>query len=493
MSGIARGAAWMVGLRIVDRALGLISTIVLARLLVPADFGLIAMTMTFIALIELAGAFSFEIALIQNPHPTRAQYDTAWTLNLCFAFMCATLIALLAPVAAAFYAEPRLTLVMLAFAALWTISGFDNIGTVNFRREMDFGREFRFMLGRRIAGFVVTISCALLFRSYWALVAGQAASRAAGLWLSYSMSSYRPRLSFAARRDLFSFSSWLLISNVLGFALSRLTHFVVGRVHGAGALGLYTMSAELARMPSSELSAPINRAVLPGLSRVNQDLAKWRQVYLDVFATTVALSLPASIGLAMLAGVLIDVVLGPKWVESAPLMVILAVAGAIEAATSNSGVAYLSLGRSRMVAIISAIKLSVLAIGALVLSPLYGLIGVALAELLASVVTGCFSTPVLMRAVGLRGRDVLGAVWRPIVSTAVMTACLYALAGWPFDPPAGDHHGWAWLLQCIAAGAATYVATTGVLWHLCGQPDGPERHALTHAQALWGRLRRQAA
>jgi lipopolysaccharide exporter len=79
---IATGAVWMVFMRLCDRMLGLVSTLVLARLLVPSDFGLVAMAMSFITLIELAGAFSFEVALIQRADPTRAHYDTAWTLNL---------------------------------------------------------------------------------------------------------------------------------------------------------------------------------------------------------------------------------------------------------------------------------------------------------------------------------------------------------------------------------------------------------------------------
>src|SRR5262245_59379519 len=130
---IARGATWMVLWRVCDRLLGLLSTLVLARVLVPADFGLVAMAMSFIALIELASAFSFELALIQRREVERAHYDTAWTLNVAFGLLCGALIALSAPLAAAFYAEPRLIEVMWVLAATWALQGFENIGVVNFR------------------------------------------------------------------------------------------------------------------------------------------------------------------------------------------------------------------------------------------------------------------------------------------------------------------------------------------------------------------------
>ena len=121
-----------------------VNILILARLLVPADFGLVAMAMSAIAIIELASAFSFEVALIQREHPTREYYDTAWTLNVALGTACALATVGLAYPAALFYGEPRLTPVMLVLAGGWIVQSFENIGTVNFRRDMDFSREFRF-------------------------------------------------------------------------------------------------------------------------------------------------------------------------------------------------------------------------------------------------------------------------------------------------------------------------------------------------------------
>src|SRR5690349_8288264 len=110
---MARGAAWMVLFRLFDRSVGIVSTAVLARLLVPADFGLVAMAMSVIAIIELATAFSFEVALIQKADPGREHYDTAWTLNILMAAGAALLTAALAAPAASMYGDQRLVAVML--------------------------------------------------------------------------------------------------------------------------------------------------------------------------------------------------------------------------------------------------------------------------------------------------------------------------------------------------------------------------------------------
>src|SRR5438132_11910652 len=229
---MARGAAWMVLFRLFDRSIGVISTTILARLLVPADFGLVAMAMSVIAIVELATSFSFEIALIQSPDPQREHFDTAWTLNVLVAIGGAIVTALAAYPTASFYGDPRLAPVMFAIGGAWFIMGFENIGTVNFRREMNFSTEFKWMASKRVISFIVTLTAAWIFRSYWALVIGTATGRIAGVTLSYVMHPYRPRLTLSRTRELFSFSGWMLANNIIGVIFSRIPHFFVGRGFG---------------------------------------------------------------------------------------------------------------------------------------------------------------------------------------------------------------------------------------------------------------------
>lgn len=475
---IARGAAWMVLMRIVDRGLGLVSTLVLARLLVPADFGVMAMAMTFIALIELAGAFNFDIVLIQRQNPSRDHYDTAWTLQLAFALFCGVTIAALAPAAAAFYNEPRLVPIMLVLGFAWGLTGLENIGIVNFRRDLNFAREFKFTIARRLLGFVVTLVLAFTLRSYWALIAGIVTTRVASVVLSYTMEPFRPRLSLAARKDLFGFSGWMFVSNIIGFGLARMTHFIVGRVNGPEALGLYSIASEMARLPSTELSAPINRAVLPGLSRVNDDPERWRALFIEVQGATIALTLPTCIGLVMLAGPFVEVVLGMKWVDAIPVLIVLAIGGALEVTTSNTGIAYLSLGKPRLIAAVNGTKLTVLGLLALWLVPAHGVIGMAFAELGSALTAILVSLPVVMRIARIPVSQLAAALWRPVTASAVMAAGLFELIGPPLAVSVDGPRSPAVLLGGIAAGGATYVAVMWVLWMLAGRPDGTERRVL---------------
>ena len=491
---IAYGAAWMLLMRLADRALGLISTLILARLLIPADFGLIAMAMSFIALIELASAFSFEVVLIQHANPTRAHYDTAFTLNLGFSLGCALLMVALAPVAADFYDEPRLMIVMVALAGGWALQGIENIGVVNFRRKMEFSREFSFMVGKRFVGFVVTLILAYALRSYWALVIGQVTTRLTGVALSYALEPYRPRLSLAARRDLFSFSGWLLMTNAMVFGLTRLSHFIVGRALGTTALGLYAVASEIARLPSTEVSAPINRALFPGLARLTGDPAGLRQVFLEALSVTIVITLPASVGLALVATPLVEVMLGSKWLGAAPILAVLAVSGAIEMVAANNGIIYLALGNPRLLAILSAVKLLLLIGFAFMLVPTHGLLGMAFAELLASATAVVISTVMALRAIKLSFASLLGAIWRPILATAALSAAVMQVQQVQSvtieQPVSGPLLA---LVAGVVVGVLVYFFSLFALWVAVGRPAGAEQLVTGRMRALLAQLNRRSA
>lgn len=258
---------------------------------------------------------------------------------------------------------------MLVLAAAWLIAGFENVGTVEFRRVIDLRWEFGFMAAKRMVSFLLTIALALLFRSYWARVIGMLLGRFAGVILSYVLHPYRPRFSLAASRDLFSFSGWLLPNNLLGVGILRAPHFFFGRWSGPQALGLYTVASALAYLPATELIAPVNRALFPGFAKFIDDGAKFRPTFMDVIAVIVMVVVPVSIGIAVVAEPLLRVLLGPQWMDAVPVIQLLAPAGAIVALTSNNVSAYVALGRTALAPLIMAVRIGVLIAALVWLAP----------------------------------------------------------------------------------------------------------------------------
>ncbi len=459
--------------RVAERGLGLVSLLILARVLVPADFGLIAMAMSVIAFVELASTFGFDLALIQREHLTREHYDTAWTLQIAFGLLSAALIVALAYPSAWFYDEPRIIPVMLVLAASRGVQSFENIGTVDFRRRMDFSREFRFSAWKKIVGFVITVALAVAFRTYWALIAGVLAGRVTGLILSYTMQPYRPRFSLAARDDLFSFSSWVFVVGLASFASQRSSHFVVGRLLGPAALGLYTVGSEIALLPSTDLIAPINRAVFPGFARMTSDPESMRSAFVDILGVIWILALPASLGVAALAEPLVLTLLGNKWQDAVVVVQVLALAGALHAATSNHYSAWLALGKTRVTALIEGLHFVVLLPLVVLLSRPLGLAGVAYAELAATMISVSVECLMISRALGLPRLAYLKGLWRPLIAATTMAIAVALLAA-ELAAGALAARPLLQLAATIPAGVLTYASILTMLWLLAGKPRGAE-------------------
>ena len=169
---MAHGAAWMVGARFAIKILGLLSTLILVRLLLPADFGLVALATALVAGLQLLKTFGFEVALIQDQNATPGKYNAAWTVNLSFSVLIAVVLVLLAPFASEFYSDERLKLVLYALSFSMLLQGIENIGIVDFRKNLEFRKEFLFLFAKKLIGFCVTIPLAFALRNFWALVAG---------------------------------------------------------------------------------------------------------------------------------------------------------------------------------------------------------------------------------------------------------------------------------------------------------------------------------
>ncbi|MEO6322301.1 MAG: lipopolysaccharide biosynthesis protein, partial [Polaromonas sp.] len=425
---IARGAAWMMGFKLLDKSVGLISTLVLARVLTPADFGLVAMATAVVAMLELMGAFGFDTALIQRQNTERKHYDTAWTFNVIFGVCIATLLMLLAGPAAGFYREPRLELMLPALAVGAFIGGLENVGTVAFRKELNFSMEFKFLLAKRLAAFAVTVSLALTYRSFWALIAGTVTGKLMAVFISYRLHPYRPRLTLAARADLLHFSKWIFISNLLNFFHSRSTDFILGRTVGSHGLGIYNIAAEIAVMPSTELIAPINRAIYPAYSRLATVPDKLHERFLEVFGIISVIAFPGAVGLYCLSNLVVSLLLGSQWMESVPIMQILGLAGLVGALQSNMYLVILAMGQPKANTLLSA-SLLVVSLPVIIFASLhYGAVGAAYAHFVVALLALAGIIAVFSKVTGMAKRRLLAVMWRPLLASGVMAIILRVAA-----------------------------------------------------------------
>lgn len=467
------GAIWTAGGRILINLVGLASTLVLARLLSPADFGLVAIATVIFAITAAFTELSLSAALIQHRDPQREHYDTAWTLNIIRALAISAVLGILAHPVAAAYGDERLTGIMYVLSAAAFIGGLVNPKLVDFRRKLSFQQEMFTELLNKIVGFVVAACIAYWLRSYWALVIGSVAAQVAGLILSYVLIPFVPRFSLKHWRSLFSFSSWLALSSGLNAINYRADQLAIGAVLGMGPLGQYTVGDTLASLPVRESTAPLAQVLFPAFSRLQDDAERIRETFLRSQRLLVATALPVGVGFALIAAPLVQLALGSQWTSAALVIQVLSTIFAVHAFSAPLTPLAMGLGRTRVLFVRDTVNLAVRY--PLIFVGLFsgGLLGL----LLARCVSGIFAVGIdiyLARwLVGASAVSQIFSSWRALAATVVMAIGVWGLGALgvnratPLD-----------LALLVTTGAISYFGTTVALWLAAGKPAGPEREAL---------------
>ena len=471
-SRITIGAFWTVAMRLSLRAVGILSVIILARILVPDDFGIVAKASMIASFLELISEFGLTAALVQNQNATDDHYDTVWTIHVIRGALIGLILLVVAKPAAVFFREPVLTSILFFYALATFLDGLQNVGVVNFWKNLEFDLEFRFNLYKKIFSFAVTIGVAIAFRTFWAFVAGVVTGSLVGLALSFVMSSYRPRLRLCEWRSLFDFSKWVFIHGLVSSLSVKLDTFVLSRFSTTDAVGLYTVAHEIAGAASTELAMPIARAVMPGLSKLKDNSDKFRDTYTSSILILMILTLPAATGLAALSDPITLVVLGNKWLDASSLIKILAFFGIMRAVFAMSSSAFMSSGKVKTFAQLSIFNLCLRTVGLSGGFMLNGLIGLAWGAVIASMIQMTVSTIIQDRLALLGLRDLLNWIWRPLAASILM----FLVLTWSVNELVWqevENLGLS-LLYHVIIGAMLYLFFLWAMWRLSGDHGGPE-------------------
>ena len=468
-TSVTTGALLTVAMRWADRAVGFVSVLLLARLLTPADIGIIAMASLVIGLADMLLDLGVHVPLIRNPRATQAHYDTAWTLRLIQTGLATALLVWAAPHAADYFGDPRVQPVLQILAFSLVLGGFENIGVIAFHKEMQFGAEFRFRLIRRLTGFAVTISAAWLLRSYWALVLGTLTGAVLGVTLSYLMHPMRPRFGLSKLGEILAISQWMLVRGIGEYLHQNLHRILVGRWASAATLGAYTLANEIASMPSTELLAPMNRALFPAMAKAQADPSELQRLFLLALGVQAMVAIPAALGLALVAAQAVPLLLGDKWLEAIPLLQLLALVGVAQALTAAGSYVMLVLGKMVHAALVfwGQVLLFVL----LILLVLPGAEAATIAALrLAAALASIALSLWLLRQVFpiVRLGDLVAVTYRPLIAALGMALSLVAIDHWLVASPL------VLIVVKMFAGAVVYSLVVLLSWRSAKLPSGAE-------------------
>ena len=374
--------AWRLGMRL----LGLTSTLVLVRLIEPADFGIIALATSFMQTIDGMLTLGIEEAIIREAAPGRAFYDTAFTLNLLRGLSATLLVAAFAYPAANFFNDRRLGPILLFVACLPALDGLANIGAVDFRRNFAFQKEFAIMVLPKLCGMLAAICAAAMLHSYVAMLVGIGMNRTLRVVMSYIMHTYRPRLSLTAWRELSGYSAWTWLLSLAVLVRDRSDSLLLGRLMNTSAVGFYSVGAEVAALPTTELIEPLGRAAFSAFAAGRQQNPHVGETFLRLIGSAALLTLPAGVGLSLVAAPLVALALGHGWEQAVPVLRILSLSFTVMVfghLSLHLLSAHALLGRLVGITVVGAtVRVGMLAL----LIPTFGLAGAATGAALAVVV-----------------------------------------------------------------------------------------------------------
>ena len=482
------GAAWMVAMRWLMRCLGLISTAILARLLAPEDFGLVALAMIVYGLLDTVASTGVDLAVIRRQETDDGLLNAAWSIQVIQGFAVAGLMLLAAPFAAPFFDEERVRWILQLFALAAALQGFRNIGTVAFRMQLDFAREFRFLLYQRLTTFVVTIALAFWLRDYRALVFGMATQIVAEVILSYTMHGYRPRFTFAGMGRIWQFSQWILASRLGTTVNEKISQLIVGKAFSTSALGIFGMGVELGTIFVNEIVMPMRRALFPNLSRL-QGEPDFAPTCLTTVGTIALLSFPMGVGLHLVAEPLVIILIGYDWLEAIPVLRWAALMACFSAVIGILDMILLVANRPDLNTLRVWLE-------ALLLVPLLYLVAksgtiadVALARTVVIVPFLVLMVVFVSRVIEVRQLALYAHIWRPLVASAVMYASDRLLLE-PFlqeaSLPAPVD-----LVAHVGLGVLSYTAALALLSRGFSVEDSAEAAAFGYARNALGGLRRR--
>ena len=317
---VARGAAWIVAGRLLVRSLGLINTLILARLLTPDDFGVVAIGLTVMQLLQNLSDIGVSHAVVRFREAVRAHYDTLFTLSVIRGVLVSCVLLMLSLFAGDVYNDDRVGRVFLILAIAPILQSLINPRFYEFERDLDFTKEFIASAGHKIVGVIVSVMIALSFKSYTAILLGLLSGFAVQAILSYVLRPFAPRITLEKFRDLFSFTGWLTGVSVLSALNNKLDLLILGRFLGASQTGAFYLGASVAALPSEELAHPIARAIYPGLSELQKMPDRMREAFLRGVEVLGLIAMPATFGCAFVAVDLVVILLGSQWGFATPVV-----------------------------------------------------------------------------------------------------------------------------------------------------------------------------
>lgn len=387
--------SWTSGFRIISRGITFLRIIVLARILSPAQFGLFGIATLVLAFLEIITETGINVFLVQEEDDIDHYIDNAWLISIIRGVVISCAILLLSPLIVGFFNAPMALPLLLLISIVPFIRGFINPSIVKFQKNFQFNKEFYYRIVIFFFDSIVAITLGFITKEASSFIWGLIAGAILEVILSFVFIKPRPRFTrnTVHVKKIFHSGKWVTLFGIFNYAAQKGDNIIVGRVMGAGSLGIYEMGYNLSTLPISEVSDVVNKVVFPLYVKIRNDAKKLRSIFTKIMIFVSIVVVLFSIVLFFLPKEIIILLLGNKWGDVYPILKILALYGLFRGILGTTVSFLLALKKQSIVAKMTFVRVVVLAILVYPLTKEWGLYGTsfsALFSVIAEIPIGLF-------------------------------------------------------------------------------------------------------
>ena len=431
---------------------------ILARLLAPSDYGLIAKTAPITGFVGLFKDLGLSMATIQKRDLSHDQSNAVFWINVLASVVLMLITWAVAPAASLFYNDPRVTHICMAMGTVYIFGGLTAQHQALINRQMRFGIIAWLEIAPIVIAILSSIIAAIMGMGYWSLVIFTASNAATNMIMAWIFSNWRPsrpRRPTSEVKRMLLFGANLTGANVMTYLSRNLDNVIIGKALGDALLGLYSKAYGLLLLPISQINAPLNRVVFPGLCRLRDQEEEFKKFYRRCVGVMSAIGMPIVIFFLVSARDVILFFLGPQWSQSVPIFRALAPAAFMGTFNLAAAWAFLAFGHTDR-QLKGGIVVALVTIASFFAGLPLGVLGVAGAFSLAMVVVKPFWLSYAFRGTCLSLADIGMAVRGPAVASVISGGVAWLASKWATD--AGP------LIRLIVSGVS-YVSTyAGLMW-----------------------------
>lgn len=468
---LAQGAIWIFASRMVVNLLSLISTILLARLLTPEDFGLVAMATAVLAIVSAVTDLPISSVLVQRDHVEDVHYDNCFSIGLLRGVIITILFALIAYPVSVMFKDPRLIALMLVLGLTSFIPNLNNPKLAIFTRDLVFWQTLVMDASSKLIGLIIAAAIAIIYKSYWALVFGSLATQLVSLAISYVLIPYLPRLNFSKFKEFFHYSIWLSLGQALQQLNWKLDQFLIGVFLGKAPLGIYTFADNLSNLPTREATMPIGNTLFPAYSRLKNDKEKLKRAFLLSQKVLLAVALPIGFGFAAIAPLLIKLAVGTKWDQAIPMIQVMSIVFAYITINTPTQHLAMAMGETKELfyrdIVYFAIRVPFIIAGLL----MGGLMGIVYGRCISSFIGSLVVMNIAKKTIDASLWEQMMGSLRYLVAATLMFLGVSWLGN---NSVLMGFNDYIKIIFQVLAGGIIYPLVSLILWLILGRPSGVE-------------------